>query len=1215
MAADAMDLAIDEDNPDEGDLLQDFQHVVISCTDPVAPTEALLKLIPDAEEASVNGKKGQAVRYIAEEDTFIVATFDGDLVALKQECLQQFTPLPPEHGGFDCIWPGHPSRVDAFTRNIVDVLSQKNFCVIQMSTKTPVRKLACEALLKKDVWHVLWPEFEEWYSGSGPRTKTTWSIPDDTEEKENELELINQAMHDLTGSLSSESPQLGFNIAQRSNLLVRTSLSDLGEERALFDKLWGSESMVASDMIQDFIGFHQRKKLCLLYVAQGSGCTLTLKPNDDSADAIDLPCQENHLVVFRHDLLDYSLNMGTDVQPLVLQSWALREAHKGESELRVGGKGLDVSQVPSGIPYGSTNETVDCMSLAAKLAGGVWDSHMLWAILMTGVDACGVVPLQRWDHDQYWSPNGETPGTAYVRHFGMLEDDQMMLFDNNMFGISDREASLLDPTARNLCEVGYDCFHRAGFTKETLRGQEVGFCYGYGGSELFSRILTLQMGPVQPDDWVGASSGAVASRLAYCLNMKGPTATTETACSSSLTATALAHSWVRPSEYDEVLDSTMRRQIKQILVQGSCAQMEPFFTIGLCGASMLTHQGRCFTFDNSADGFIRGEGTAAMYYRVNEMEDQSRLAMLCGSNMNQDGRSASLTAPHGPSQQECIRYSLREAGIRPLDIQMQELHGTGTPLGDPIEVGAVRATMMADKGEVRSHPLVNTSSKSNIGHGEITAGIVGIMKCVLLGCHASAAPNVHLRVLNPHIDSNGYPVLFDSELVDQGKNIGFMGVSSFGFGGSNARGDIWGRAQCGHRNSSPGKMPFDHSSWRILTYSRIHCTGTPQQIGYNEGAAAYYGNYALGNPFKDRQLVFFLCGTFNGWSWKDEMKKDDATGRHFALLRLGDTKVEEFQIRCNYGKDYCIFPIRKKAGPGELMLGPGQPPPAHNWVIDGRDGPPDAVYRVELWWDEAKQIKRISWEPSMNDDTLAVAEEAYSHSYQRKYFVVGSWTAYYPIEMVRLAGETDVYQTTVRIESSGQERFQIHRDKDKLMAIYPAQDGGGGAVRGPDGEGSGKYWVLKGKTGEEVKIQLKIGFTGYDVLVIQPTKGIRIWRSSPSHKGHLYFITGAWNNWGFTIMTPETTCPGVFRVRFVARSETVDFQIVVDESLRQAIYPDMDRARSGTSSALGPDAFGAGRHWRVTEAPGTLVEVTLDTTQRDRRKLVTWRAMPAALGA
>ena len=104
----------------------------------------------------------------------------------------------------------------------------------------------------------------------------------------------------------------------------------------------------------------------------------------------------------------------------------------------------------------------------------------------------------------------------------------------------------------------------------------------------------------------------------------------------------------------------------------------------------------------------------------------------------------------------------------PFDIQIQELHGTGTALGDPIEVGALRATMMMHKGATRNHPLVKTSSKSNIGHTESTAGITGIMKCVIMSCYAVGPANVHLRMLNPHIDANGYPVHFNSEIVDQG---------------------------------------------------------------------------------------------------------------------------------------------------------------------------------------------------------------------------------------------------------------------------------------------------------------------------------------------------------------------------------------------------------------------------------------------------------------
>ncbi|CAJ1422977.1 unnamed protein product [Effrenium voratum] len=336
----------------------------------------------------------------------------------------------------------------------------------------------------------------------------------------------------------------------------------------------------------------------------------------------------------------------------------------------------------------------------------------------------------------------------------------------------------------------YDALYRSGWTRDSLKGAEMCASYGYASSEFATNLVlrgVANFGYTE-QGWVQSNPSSCASRLHYVFGMKGPVGTTETACSSSLSAVGLMHNNMRPTMPDETKNMvSMRKQVKYGFAIGTNGHFDPFYTIALCGASMLSHVGRCFTFDQSADGFIRGEGCGAMAFRVSGREDVARLAILCGTCLNQDGRSASLTAPHGPSQQECIRHSLREAGIKPLDIQIQELHGTGTALGDPIEVGALRATMMKHEGKTRHHPLVKTSSKSNLGHTEMSAGINGLMKCVLMGIYAASAPNLHLRLLNPHIDDAAYPVHFNPEFVDQGKETGFFGVSSFGFGGSNAR--------------------------------------------------------------------------------------------------------------------------------------------------------------------------------------------------------------------------------------------------------------------------------------------------------------------------------------------------------------------------------------------------------------------------------------------
>lgn len=226
--------------------------------------------------------------------------------------------------------------------------------------------------------------------------------------------------------------------------------------------------------------------------------------------------------------------------------------------------------------------------------------------------------------------------------------------------------------------------------------------------------------------------------------------------------------------------------------------------ISLSGPGMLTSNGRCFTFDHSADGFARGEGIGGIKFRIchDAVESMNSWAKLIGACVNQDGRSASMTAPHGPSQQEVIKASMREGGLSAGIITIAECHGTGTALGDPIEVGALRGVMKAG----RDTPFMKTSAKTNIGHLEAAAGVAGLIKCILMLNYSTGIPNIHLLVLNPHLDVAGYPVYFETESVDFGHNSGLTGVSSFGFGGTNARADVWGHATKGFRYSVTGTM-------------------------------------------------------------------------------------------------------------------------------------------------------------------------------------------------------------------------------------------------------------------------------------------------------------------------------------------------------------------------------------------------------------------------
>jgi 3-oxoacyl-(acyl-carrier-protein) synthase len=862
------------------------------------------------------------------------------------------------------------------------------------------------------------------------------------------------------------------------------------------------------------------------------------------------------------------------------------------------------------------------MSLACKLPGNVWDPDGYWNVVGNGVDCLLMIPYTRWDVDIYFSSNADAmpPGKCYCKHFGILTYEQMSEFDNEFFGMNLDESQKIEPPARNILEVGYECLFRAGYTRERLRGVELGCCYGFAAAELSQNYIQGHFG-FEAETQTLTNSGICGARLHYVYGMKGPAATVETACSSSLYATAIVHSQLRPQMPSGGASraSSCRIQVEQGMAAGSNGYFDPWFTMSLCSAHMLSTTGRCYTFNSSADGYARGEGCPTMYYRRGRGEDPARLAVICGSCMNQDGRSASMTAPNGPSQQECIRHSLREAGIVALDIQIQELHGTGTSLGDPIEVGALRATMMTVDGEVREHPLVKTSSKSNVGHTELAAGICGIMKCVLMGIKCASSPNCHLKLLNPHIDSNSYPVYFGSEFVDQGRNEGFHGVSSFGFSGCNARGDIWARAMGGPRNTMPGKPPIDFSPARIFTCRALFSSNSQppyaKEVEEIEGLDPVLNDAYLTETPHDDDNTFYCRGTFTGRTMEPMVWQEESNAYCFAFT-MGETRIEQFHIIVNKNTNYTIFPATKMAGEDALTLGPGIAPTAHKWKIDGfkagiKQG---TVCAIKFIWDEATRQKKIVWGPCDEDWALDMAAES---SFRHGFSLVCSCNADKPTSFAQVKGKPGLYEATFRIGLSGFEDFSLMRDADPLQAIYPPGQGvttAGVPICGPDHLGDNKKkWRAIGSTGERAVVQLQVTDGTISMTMRSQASGVLTW-SNEDALGH-YYVTASWNNWSFTPMVPDPSNSSIYRLSAAITQERLEsFQIVVDQDKRQALHPEMQMADSGQSPVCGPDGKGGHLQFGIFGAPGQAFEITLDLSQEDKRNIVTWtEASSAAL--
>jgi len=411
---------------------------------------------------------------------------------------------------------------------------------------------------------------------------------------------------------------------------------------------------------------------------------------------------------------------------------------------------------------------IGCRFPGAKTPKAFWD------ILRNGVDAITEVPSERWDIDAFYHPEAATPRKMNTRWSGFLE--QVDQFEPSFFRIAPREAQHIDPQQRLLLEVSWEALENAGIVPESLAGSQTGVFIGISNAD-YHRLLYKDLSCIEAYSGTGTASSIASNRLSYLLNLRGPSMAIDTACSSSLVAIHLA------------AQSLQSQESHLCLVGGVNLILSPEPTITFSQARMMAADGRCKTFDASADGYVRGEGCAVVVLKrlSDALRDRDNIqAVIRGSAVNQDGLTNGLTAPNSPSQQSVIRQALERAGVKPAQISYVETHGTGTSLGDPIEVKSLKKVLMENRDV--NQPCWIGSVKTNIGHLESAAGIAGLIKVVLSLQNKEIPPHLHLKQLNPYIKIKNTTIQIPTELqpwqtVSEKR---LAGVSSFGFGGTNA---------------------------------------------------------------------------------------------------------------------------------------------------------------------------------------------------------------------------------------------------------------------------------------------------------------------------------------------------------------------------------------------------------------------------------------------
>ncbi len=396
-----------------------------------------------------------------------------------------------------------------------------------------------------------------------------------------------------------------------------------------------------------------------------------------------------------------------------------------------------------------------------------------WKLLQDGVDAITDVPADRFKIDEYYDPELGRPGKMNSRWGGFISDVDR--FDADFFGITPREAESMDPQQRILLEIAYEALEDGGIPLERIAGSNTGVFIGIAHTDYADRLLVEGIDPT-PYFGTGRSHSLAANRISYTFNLHGPSVALDTACSSSLVALHLACQSLRRGECDLAL------------VGGVNLILAPMTSVAFSQAHMLSSDGRCKSFDASADGYVRSEGCGVVVLKrlsAAVRDGDVPAAVIRGSAMNEDGRTNGVMAPSESAQEAVVRSALRDAGLRPTDIDYVEAHGTGTPLGDPIELDALKAVLT--DGRPVERPLIVGSAKTNVGHTEAAAGMVSLIRTVLILQRHLVPAHLHLKELNPAIDLRGVPLRIVQSLTPlqtQGQVLR-AGINGFGFGGTN----------------------------------------------------------------------------------------------------------------------------------------------------------------------------------------------------------------------------------------------------------------------------------------------------------------------------------------------------------------------------------------------------------------------------------------------
>jgi len=426
-------------------------------------------------------------------------------------------------------------------------------------------------------------------------------------------------------------------------------------------------------------------------------------------------------------------------------------------------------------PSPATHEPLAIVGIGCRLPGGVNGPESFWQLLVEGRSGIIPVPADRWNRERWHHENVDIPGKMITKWGGFIHDFDR--FDAQFFGISPREALRMDPQQRWLLEAAWESLEDAGIPPVSLRGSQTAVYVGIASND-YANVAQSDPRNVDVHTNSGSTLSIASNRIAYLFDFKGPAVSVDTACSSALVAINLACESIWSGE------STMA------LAGGVNALLTPDASIGFSKASMLSPTGQCFAFDDRANGYVRGEGAGIFVIKKLSEAQRDGDRIYCtirAAIINQDGHTSSMTVPGVETQAKMLEDAFAKSGLEPKRVRYMEAHGTGTPVGDPIETRALG--MVLSRGRDAGDTCLLGSVKTNVGHLESGSGVAGLAKAALVLYHDTVPANLNFLRPNPNIPFDEFKLKVATELQPLphlGDLPPVVGVNSFGFGGTNS---------------------------------------------------------------------------------------------------------------------------------------------------------------------------------------------------------------------------------------------------------------------------------------------------------------------------------------------------------------------------------------------------------------------------------------------